>query len=215
MMGPTAPALARASVAHVANAVCLFLRGSSQSKNGAYLPLFDSPPMPTIDKDLQYDRYSEAVRRLRPLFPLACTFLEPDDVNVAGDVPIDAGGSANILEVTIDGCSFIQKTYRCYESYNFECIFKVRITTPTHHIVHVLFQRYLGEVWVCTHLSHPNVVQFVGVDPTTKHPFTLLLDTAGHLDLKEYLRRNPNSDRLKLVRCSTLDSDLPYIHSRR
>ena len=126
MRGPQITALAKTSVAHISNAICLFSRGSPQLQNGVYLSPFDSPPVPAIAKDLQYDRYSEAVRRLRPLFPPTSTFLDPDDVKVVGHTPIDAGGSADIWEGTIDGRSVSQKSYRCYESCDVERIFQVR-----------------------------------------------------------------------------------------
>ena len=125
MRSPPILALAKASVARIANATCLFSCGSSRSENGTYLPPFDPPPVPTIDKGLQYDRYSEAVRGLRPLFPLTCTFLEPDDVKLVGDIPIGAGGSADIWEGTIDGGSVFQKSCRCYESCDVEQILQV------------------------------------------------------------------------------------------
>ncbi|KAF9649933.1 kinase-like protein [Thelephora ganbajun] len=66
-------------------------------------------------------------------------------------------------------------------------------------IVHVPFQRYLREVSACTQLSHPNIVPFVGITSTPNHPFSLILDTAGHTGLREYLDKNPEADRLKLV----------------
>ena len=126
MRSPKILALAKASVVRIANAICLFSCGSPQTENGTYLSPLDPPPIPTIDKDLQYDRYSEAVRRLRPLFPLTCTFLEPDDVKMVGDIPIGAGGSADIWEGTIYGGSIFQKSYRCYEICDVERILQVR-----------------------------------------------------------------------------------------
>ena len=66
-----------------------------------------------------------------------------------------------------------------------------------------------------TQLSHPNVIRCVGVSPTPSHPLSLVLDAAGHLNLKEYLHRNPGVNRLELVRRSTLDCDLPDLHSRQ
>lgn len=126
MFGRRVLALAKASVSHTANAICQFSCGSPSSENGAYLSPFNPPPMPTIDKGLPYDHYSEAVRRLRPLFPPTCTFLEAGDVKEVGNVPTCAGGSADIWEVTIGGRRFFQKSYRCYETCNVEHIFQVR-----------------------------------------------------------------------------------------
>jgi len=67
-------------------------------------------------------------------------------------------------------------------------------------MVYVLFQRFLGEVWVLAQLSHPNVIRFLGINPSPNHPFALVLDTGGNLGLVEYLRKYPEADKLKLVR---------------
>ena len=62
--------------------------------------------------------------------------------------------------------------------------------------------------------SHPNIARFVAINPTPSHPFSLVLDAAGHLCLKDYLHRNPKANKLKLVRRSTVDCDPPDYHSR-
>ena len=63
-----------------------------------------------------------------------------------------------------------------------------------------MFQRYCREVLACSQLSHPNVVPFVGIISTPSHPFSLIFDTAGHLGLIEYLEKNPQADKMSLVR---------------
>ena len=53
---------------------------------------------------------------------------------------------------------------------------------------------------MCSRLSHRNIVCFIGIYSTAKHPFSLVFDFAGHLDLREYLRAHPTARRLDLVR---------------
>lgn len=84
--------------------------------------------MPILGSNLPYERYSEAVRRLRPLFPPNCPTFEANEVEVVSDNPIDAGGHADILEATLfPGGRIIQKTYRVQETCDTESLFRVRM----------------------------------------------------------------------------------------
>jgi len=83
-----------------------------------------------MNHNLPYQHYSVAVRQLRPLFPTACPWLEPDAVKVADNTPTGAGGFADIWKGTFDGRSVIQKSYRCHESCTFEHTFPVRNEDP-------------------------------------------------------------------------------------
>jgi hypothetical protein len=215
MRTPPILALAKTFGAHVANTIRLFFSGSSQPEDEAYLSPLNFPPLPTIDLGLQYERYSEAVRQLCPSFPLTCTFLEPDEVKVVGDTPVGAGGFADIWKGTLDGRTVLQKSYRRYKYCDIESIFQARNGSSARTATaHIPFQRYLGEVWACAHLSHPNIVQFVGINPTPNHPFSLVINNADHLGLKEYLQKNPTANRLKLVRYLAPDRGLPDSYSR-
>jgi len=129
-------------MARILNSVRLFSFSvfsfwSSQSESTAYLsPFSNSPPVPVIDNDLPYERYSEAVRRLRPLFSPTCPLFEPGEVTVIGDTPIAAGGFADIWKGTRgygrDSHNVIQKTYRCYEICDVERTFRVRNQHSSH-----------------------------------------------------------------------------------
>lgn len=44
-----------------------------------------------------------------------------------------------------------------------------------------------------------NVVPFVGIYSTETHPFALVYEYMDGLDLKQYLRSEPNAGKLKLV----------------
>jgi len=61
-------------------------------------------------------RYMQLVRDLRPSLPSACRWLGPEDVDLVGEHPMAAGGSANIWEGTCDGRGVVLKTYRCCAS---------------------------------------------------------------------------------------------------
>ena len=61
-------------------------------------------------------------------------------------------------------------------------------------------QRFSQEALVCGRLSHRHIVSFIGIYSTTIHPFSLVFDFAGHLDLRQYLRTHPAARRLELVR---------------
>lgn len=189
-------------LACIRKAIRRFSFRPSESENMAYLGPYNSPPVPIIDNGLPYERHSEAVRQLRPLFPPSCTLFEPGEVTTVGDTPVVADGSADIWRGTCNGQSIVQKSYRRYQTQcKVEPIFQVRYERFfTHCMVYgVPLQRYLNEVWVLAQLSHPNVVRLLGINPTPNHPFTLVLDTCGRYGLREYLRENPEVDRLGLV----------------
>ena len=114
-------------LACILNAVRLFSFHPSQSENMAYLSPFNSPPVPVINNDLPYERYSEAVRQLCLLHLPTCPSFEPGEVRVVGDTPIAAGGFADIWRGTRNATSIVQKTYRCYETGDVGSISQVRI----------------------------------------------------------------------------------------
>jgi serine/threonine protein kinase len=51
-----------------------------------------------------------------------------------------------------------------------------------------------------------NVVSFVGVYSTEAHPFALVYEYMDGLDLKQYLRNEPNARKLELVSVSSAPS---------
>ncbi|KAF9777644.1 kinase-like domain-containing protein [Thelephora terrestris] len=186
----------------VVQAARLFYQCFSSSGNDVSSPSLASPPRPVVDNDIPYERYSDAVEQLRPLFPPNCISFGADEVEVVGDIPLGAGGYANIWVATLCGRSVIRKSYRRYENDDVESI----------------FQRYCREVTVCSQLSHPNIVPFVGFVITSNHSFSLIFDTAGHLGLREYLEMHPQADKMDLVRgiaCGLKHvHDLDVIHGR-
>jgi serine/threonine protein kinase len=71
--------------------------------------------------------------------------------------------------------------------------------------VTALLQRFCNEVHVCDLLRHGgvDVVPLVGVYSTDTHPLVLVYEYADNLDLRQYLRNEPNVRRLDLVRIPT------------
>lgn len=62
-------------------------------------------------------------------------------------------------------------------------------------------QRFCNEVHVCNllHQGGVDVVELVGMYSTEIHPFGLVYEHVGNLDLRQHLRNEPNVGRLKLV----------------
>ena len=57
-------------------------------------------------------------------------------------------------------------------------------------------QTFCQEAVMWKHLTHPNIVPLLGV---TMAPFQLILDWMPGGDLREYIKENPDADRLGLV----------------
>jgi serine/threonine protein kinase len=68
-----------------------------------------------------------------------------------------------------------------------------------------LLQRFCNEVHMCNLLRHRGVdiVPLVGVCLTETHPLVLVYEYADNLDLRHYVRNEPNVRRLDLVRTPT------------
>ena len=182
----------------VANATRLFFPYSSQSGNTAFLSSPNPPQVPVIDNSLPQKRYWEAVRQL---VLSNCTSFRADEVRVISNTPIRAGGYADTWEATLNGRDVVLESYRSYEVGDIECTTRVRnYCFFAHRTVYTASQRYHTEVLAYVQLSHPNVVPFVGITSTPDHPFSLLLNAAGYVGLREYLSQNPGADKLKLVR---------------
>ena len=173
-----------------------------QPESNASLQLPNPPSVSVTNSDSPYEQYSKAVHQLHSLFPPDCPSLEADDAKVVSGILLGVWGYADIFEVTLYGRSVIQKSYRRYETGDFEPIFRVRDNRSSSCDVLFMFfflQEYCRDVLACSRLSHPNVAPFVGITSPPPHPFSLIFDTAGHLGLKEYLRKHPQANRLDLV----------------
>ena len=52
---------------------------------------------------------------------------------------------------------------------------------------------------MCSRLKGQNIVPFIGVCSTPKHPSALVFDFMDNMNLREYLRNNRDVGRLELV----------------
>ncbi|KAF9779523.1 kinase-like domain-containing protein [Thelephora terrestris] len=117
--------------------------------------------------------------------PSACRFFNSEDVKPTGVHPVAAGGFADIWEAMHAGRKVVLKSYRCH------------VTSDVAQVV----ERFYNEVRVCGLLRHRdvNAVPSIGVYSTETHPFALVYEFMDGLDLKQYLRNEPNARRLELL----------------
>jgi len=133
------PQLLSPAVTFAVNAARLLCGCFSRSENNTPPSPLNPPSMSAADDELPYDHYSDAVQQLLSLFPPNCAPFEVDEVKVFGDVPIEAGGYADLWEATLCGRDVIQKTYRRYETSDVESIFRVRNNGSSANVWFTLF----------------------------------------------------------------------------
>ncbi|KAF9645215.1 kinase-like protein [Thelephora ganbajun] len=160
-------------------------------------------PTPGSNDITLSQRYARMAQdSVRSSTSLVCRWLSPGDVKLLDGKPMAAGGSADIWEATHDGRRVVVKSYRYYTTFD-----------PTQTIV-----RFQNEVDICSFLSHRDVgvVLLVGVYSTETHPFGLVYEHMDGLDLRQYLRNEPNAGRLELLtdiaRCLNHLHDLGIVH---
>ena len=146
--------------------------------------------------------YTQIAHVLRPFMPSTCRFLNPEDVKPIGIHPVAAGGFADIWEASYDGRKVTLKSYRCYMTFDIAQVVEVILFAAYSKWYNAdASQRFHNEVRVRSLLHHRNVnvVPFLGVYSTETHPFALVYEHMDGLDLKQYLRNEPNAGKLKLV----------------
>ena len=162
-----------------------------------------SPHAPDLGDISLLRRYVLMVRgHLSPL-PFPYHWLRPEDVLV-GEHPIAAGGFANIHEAMHGGRKVILKSYRCYVLFDVAQVVAVcqpRPVSVPNGLLTVPSQRFHSEVHVSSllHRGGVEVVRLLGLYSTEAHPFGLVYEYMGGLDLRQHLRNNPNVGRLNLV----------------
>ncbi|KAF9649159.1 hypothetical protein BDM02DRAFT_3186563 [Thelephora ganbajun] len=195
--------------------VCPLLRGESSivEEHPSPQPLhrLSTPPqlevggLPTLDLNgLTLSRHYARMAQdsLRSSTSFTCRWLSPEDVKFIGGKPIAAGGFTDIWEATHDSRRVVLKSYRYYVTFDLAQV----------------IARFHNEANVCGFLTHRDVgvVSFVGVYSTEAHPFGLVYEYMDGLDLKQYLRNEPNVGRLKLLtdiaRCLNRLHDLGIVH---
>ncbi|KAF9651178.1 kinase-like protein [Thelephora ganbajun] len=159
-------------------------------------------PTPDLDGVTLPQHYARIAQDSLRSSTFAYRLVGPEDVKLIGGKPMTAGGSADIWEATYDGRKVVLKSYRCYITFD----------------VTQVAARFHNEVNMCSFLNHRDVdtVPFVGVYSTEAHPFGLVYGYMDGLDLKQYLRNEPNVGRLKLLtdiaRCLNRLHDLDIVH---
>ncbi|KAF9778053.1 kinase-like domain-containing protein [Thelephora terrestris] len=126
----------------------------------------------------------DSVLRLRPSLPVSCGLFRHNDLNITGQHPLDAGGSAKIwLCEENDGKKAVIKSYRYYSSSS---------RLPA-------FLRFYQEALYCSYLNSiddRSFAPFLGIYSSEEHPFALVFETMEHRNLGEYLRNNKEVRRI-------------------
>ena len=71
-------------------------------------------------------RHGQMAQNLRSSLPSTCRWLDPEDVDLIGEHPAGAGGSADIHEAIHGGRRVVVKSYRCCMSFDAIQIVAVR-----------------------------------------------------------------------------------------
>ena len=142
------------------------------------------------------------LNHLRPLLPGSCEWLERGALEFVGEHPIDAGGVADVRVGKLGDSKIAIKVYRCYSSSNYLPSYAVSGAYIWRAIRLLKFhwQRFYEEALACSRLKDRNIVPFIGVYSTPKHPLALVFELMDHLNLREYLRSDKDVGRCKLVR---------------
>ena len=80
-------------------------------------PSDSSLPSTTVLRGRQ--GYYELARRLRPLLPPACNYLEPDDISILDKGPFSSGSFSEVWRGSLQGLPIAMKSLRLYSSPEF------------------------------------------------------------------------------------------------
>ncbi|KAF9644513.1 kinase-like protein [Thelephora ganbajun] len=127
--------------------------------------------------------FFDSAQELRRSSPQTCNWLDTPDIQDIGEHAVDGGRYADVLKGRLDGRDVAIKSYRCYVC--FDCD-RIRM-------------RFYKEARAYSLLSHRNIVPFVGVYSSLKHPFSLVFDFMERLNMTEYLGKEPNARKVELV----------------
>ncbi|KAF9645687.1 kinase-like protein [Thelephora ganbajun] len=160
----------------------------------------ESLPISDLDGMALLQRCTQMAQELSSSLLSSCPSLSPEDIELTSERPVSAGGFADIWGAMHDGRKVVLKSYRCYMSFD----------------VAQVVTRFCNEVYAYILLPRTDVL-LVGVYSTHTHPFGLVYEYMDNLDLRQYLRSEPNVGRLKLLtdiaRCLNCLHDLDIVHS--
>lgn len=154
------------------------------------------------DHDPRLEALSDLLLHLQESLPDVYERLERESLEIVGQFPASAGGTADVWEGRIGDCKVAIKSYRRY--LRSDCLLTYAVSriylcyVPCQ--LKAYQQRYYKEALTVSHLRHENLVSFVGMYTTPEHPLALLFDFMDNLDLGQYLKNNGNAERLALVR---------------
>ena len=155
-----------------------------------------------IDPDTLRVHSFDLVLRLQESLPADCKWLDEATIQVDGEFPKAAGGTANVWVGIMGVRKVAIKSYRCYSSSDWLPNYVVSYTRLSSHVLcrlKVYQQRFYKEALACSHLRHHNIVSFIGMYSTPEHPLALVFDFMDH-NLGAFLGSNKNARRLELVR---------------
>ena len=73
-------------------------------------------PTSDLDDVALLQKYAQVAQGFLSTLPLLCPWLGPEDIELADEHPVAAGGFADILKAEHNGRSVVFKAYRCYRS---------------------------------------------------------------------------------------------------
>ena len=158
-------------------------------------------PFP-VDPDPQRGALSNLLLYLQESLPTGYERLERGAVEIVGQFPVSAGGTADVWEGRIGDRRVAIKAYRCYLSSDCSLTYAVSRTylCDVHCRLKVYQQRFYKEALTGSRLRHQNVVSSIGMYATPEYPLALVFDFMDNFDLGRYLRSNGDTGRLALVR---------------
>lgn len=71
-------------------------------------------PVSDLDDETLLQQYTQTAQEFLSSLPFPCRLLSPEEVEIADEKPVAAGGSANILKGKHEGSEVVVKAYRYY-----------------------------------------------------------------------------------------------------
>jgi len=138
--------------------------------------------------------------KARGILPASC-IIQPEDIHV--DEFERSGGFADVSKGEYQGCptAIKQLRIRIRSKDEIDNVFKVGDRARLDHCNRLFStQRLCREILIWKHLSHPNVLPLFGVS-VSKNPqqFRIITEWMPNGDAVEYVKSNPEANRLRLV----------------
>jgi serine/threonine protein kinase len=153
------------------------------------------------------DLFRKTLRRLQSTCSnrgvLPQSHLIPSESLLKRGDAIASGAFADVHEAELDGKKVCIKALRSYIQDTGGITKKVR-SFPSGSFrqwspKHPGRQAFYREVIVWKSLKHPNIVPFLGVPTKVPPPFEIVCEWMENSRITEYVRENPNVDRINLV----------------